>query len=89
MTAPTRFVSVADLAERTRLHPDTIRRLLRRGHYPATRYGAKWLLAEDVADAFLSDLAAGVFARPSTTPAPPRRHAPITIVRPHRMAGRR
>lgn len=59
------LMTVVEAARVLRLHPDTVRRLLREGRLRGVRVGRSWRVPADVAEAPVPD------------PLPPRRREPI------------
>ncbi len=41
------YVDVSEAAKILKVHPETVRRLIREGKLPATKFGNKWLLDRD------------------------------------------
>ena len=56
MTEP-RYYTVEELADTWRVHPETVRRLVRRGQLAATRVGSLIRITQEAADAYLRDAA--------------------------------
>ena len=54
------YVTVPDAAERLQIHPESVRRLIRKGQLPAKKFGNSWLVERDVLEQF----AAGYDLRP-------------------------
>ena len=54
------YVTVPVAAERLQIHPESVRRLIRRGQLPAKKFGNSWLVERDVLEQF----AAGYDRRP-------------------------
>ncbi len=46
------YVNVPEAAERLRIHPESVRRLIRAGRLPAKKFGNSWLIARDVLEQF-------------------------------------
>jgi excisionase family DNA binding protein len=46
------YVTVQDAAERLRIHPESVRRLIRAGRIPAKKFGNAWLVARDELEQF-------------------------------------
>jgi excisionase family DNA binding protein len=66
MTDPDRLLTVADIAERLRLNPETVRRWLRDGRLRGIRLGerrAGWRVSERDLAAFLSTRSTGKESR--------------------------
>jgi excisionase family DNA binding protein len=38
------YVGVPEVAERLKIHPESVRRLIRQGKLPAIKFGNKWLV---------------------------------------------
>jgi len=48
------FVGASEAAERLRIHPESVKRLIRRGKLPARKIANKWLIRRDVLEQFAS-----------------------------------
>lgn len=48
------FVGAREAAERLSIHPESVKRLIRRGKLPATKVANKWLIRRDVLEQFAS-----------------------------------
>ena len=46
------YVTVPDAAERLQIHPESVRRLIRKGQLPAKKFGNSWLVERDVLEQF-------------------------------------
>ena len=46
------YVTVADVAERLGIHPESVRRLIRQGKLPAKKFAQSWLVKRDVLEQF-------------------------------------
>ena len=46
------YATVTDAAERLQIHPESVRRLIRAGRLPATKFGNSWLIERDVLEQF-------------------------------------
>ncbi len=53
------YADVNEVAERLKIHPESVRRLIRQGKLPATKFGNKWLVEK----AFLDQFASGYDSR--------------------------
>jgi excisionase family DNA binding protein len=59
-----KFVDVLEAGRRLNIHPESVRRLIRKGRLPAQRYANKWLIRRDV----LEEFAARYDGRPGVKP---------------------
>lgn len=41
------FADVLEASRRLNIHPESVRRLIRKGELPATKFGNKWLIRRD------------------------------------------
>jgi excisionase family DNA binding protein len=41
------YLDVYEVAKRLNVHPETVKRLIREGKLPATKFGNKWIIHED------------------------------------------
>ncbi len=48
------YVGVQEASERLNIHAESVRRLIRQGKLPATKFGNKWLLKRSELDQFSS-----------------------------------
>ncbi len=48
------YVDVKEAAIRLKIHPESVRRLIRQGKLPAIRFANKWLIERDVLEQFAS-----------------------------------
>jgi len=48
------YVDVKEAGTRLRIHPESVRRLIRQGKLPAIRFANKWLIERDVLEQFAS-----------------------------------
>ena len=48
------FVTVRDASERLKIHPESVRRLIRQGRLPARKFANTWLIEKDVLEQFAS-----------------------------------
>jgi len=46
------YVTIADAAERLGIHPESVRRLVRKGQLPAKKFAHSWLIERDVLEQF-------------------------------------
>ena len=47
-----KYADVADVAKRLRIHPESVRRLIRQGKLPAIKFGNKWLVDKVVLEQY-------------------------------------
>lgn len=48
------YVGVDEISERLKIHPESVRRLIRQGKLPAIKFGNKWLVMRDTLEQFAS-----------------------------------
>ncbi len=48
------YVGVEEIGERLKIHPESVRRLIRQGKLPAIKFGNKWLVMRDTLEQFAS-----------------------------------
>ncbi len=48
------YAGVEAVAERLRIHPESVRRLIRQGKLPAIKFGNKWLVEKVVLEQYAS-----------------------------------
>jgi excisionase family DNA binding protein len=48
------YLDVDEAARRLRIHPESVRRLIRQGKLPAIKFGNKWLLERATLDQYAS-----------------------------------
>lgn len=48
------YVTVRDASERLKIHPESVRRLIRQGKLPATKVVNSWLIEKSVLEMFAS-----------------------------------
>jgi len=48
------FVDAREAAERLRIHPESVKRLIRQGKLPAIKIANKWLIRRDILEQFAS-----------------------------------
>jgi excisionase family DNA binding protein len=48
------FATVREVAERLRIHPESVRRLIRQGKLPARKLANTWLVEREVLEQFAS-----------------------------------
>jgi excisionase family DNA binding protein len=46
------YADVAEAGKRLKIHPESVRRLLRQGKLPGIKFGNKWLIERDVLEQF-------------------------------------
>lgn len=46
------FLDILEAADHLRIHPESVRRLIRRGDLPALKFANKWLIERKVLDRF-------------------------------------
>ena len=46
------YAGVDEVAERLRIHPESVRRLIRQGKLPAIKFGNKWLVEKSSLEQF-------------------------------------
>ncbi len=46
------YVGADEVGRRLKIHPESVRRLIRQGKLPAIKFGNKWLVARDVLEQF-------------------------------------
>jgi excisionase family DNA binding protein len=74
------WMTVAEAATATRLHPQTVYRHLRNGRLQGDRAGSQWRIAQDALDDYLSNGAPNQTSRgtaPSRRPVAARRPGPL------------
>ena len=55
MTDPLeKYVDAVDAAVRLRIHPESVKRLIRQGKLPASKVANKWFIRRDVLEQFAS-----------------------------------
>ena len=47
-----KYADVAEVAKRLRIHPESVRRLIRQGKLPAIKFGNKWLVDKVVLEQY-------------------------------------
>ena len=47
-----KFVDILEAATRLRIHPESVRRLIRAGKLPGRKFANKWLIQKDVLEQF-------------------------------------
>ncbi len=57
------FLDATEAAHRLKVHPETIKRLIRMGQLPARKFGNKWLIDRDVLDQFAATYLPGPGAK--------------------------
>jgi excisionase family DNA binding protein len=53
------FLDAREAARRLKVHPETVKRLIREEQLPARKFGNKWLIERDVLEQFASTYRAG------------------------------
>jgi excisionase family DNA binding protein len=48
------YVGVDDVSKRLKIHPESVRRLIRQGKLPAIKFGNKWLVERATLEQFAS-----------------------------------
>lgn len=48
------YVGVKQVSERLRIHPESVRRLIRQGKLPAIKFGNKWLVEVSTLEQYAS-----------------------------------
>jgi len=48
------YAGVLEVAQRLRIHPESVRRLIRKGKLPALKFGNKWLVEKFVLEQYAS-----------------------------------
>ncbi len=48
------YAGVAEVGERLRIHPESVRRLIRQGKIPAIKFGNKWLVEKSMLEQYAS-----------------------------------
>ena len=48
------YADVTEAGKRLKIHPESVRRLIRQGKLPAIRFGNKWLIERHVLEQFAS-----------------------------------
>lgn len=48
------YVGVEQVSERLRIHPESVRRLIRQGKLPAIKFGNKWLVERATLEQYAS-----------------------------------
>ena len=48
------YVDVIEAGKKLRIHPETVKRLIRQGTIPATKFSNKWLIRRDILEQFAS-----------------------------------
>ncbi len=48
------YATVKEAAERLNIHPESVRRLIRKGKLPARKFANTWLIERDVLEQFAS-----------------------------------
>ena len=48
------YAGVAEVAKRLNIHPESVRRLIRKGKLPAIKFGNKWLVEKSVLEQYAS-----------------------------------
>lgn len=46
------YVDALEIARNLKVHPETVRRLIREGKLPAIKFGNKWIIEKDQLSAF-------------------------------------
>jgi excisionase family DNA binding protein len=49
------YVDAADAASRLRIHPESVKRLIRQGKLPARKIANKWFIRRDILEQFASN----------------------------------
>ena len=49
-----RYADVLEASRRLKIHPESVRRLVRQGKLPGIRFSNKWLIERDVPEQFAS-----------------------------------
>ena len=49
------YVTVADAAKRLNIHPESVRRLIRKGQLPARKFANTWLIKRETLEQFASN----------------------------------
>jgi len=50
----TAYADVSEAGKRLKIHPESVRRLLRQGKLPGIKFGNKWLIERSVLEQFAS-----------------------------------
>lgn len=50
-----RYLTIEEAATLLRMHPDTVRRLLREKRLPGKKVGREWRISQEVLDKFLTE----------------------------------
>jgi excisionase family DNA binding protein len=48
------YADVYDVSKRLRIHPESVRRLIRQGKLPAIKFGNKWLVNKNTLEQYAS-----------------------------------